>query len=309
MVVGIALTAFLLWRLDVNKILSGIGNIEIEFLVYGIIAYFLFIIMSSWRWQLLIDYKNIDMRFPRTLAIYFIASFFNNLLPTTIGGDVMRIYYSMDSRRADAAAVVLVDRLLGFVGLFIFAFTAIVYMLFTRQRAEFLPFVVVGLAVIVAITYVFFSDGIYQKISPVMDKIKLFGVGKRLNRLHLAATGFSRAWPVVLICVAQSVMIQILLAIAPFFVALGMGVKGLTILPFFLYVPIINVASMIPLSINAIGIREYAYVLLFRRVALLPETSVAISLVSFFLYVIVSLIGAVIFVFYRRSNLRKENLE
>ncbi len=307
--IGIALTVFLLWRLDVSKIISNISHIKLNFLIYGIISYLLFIIVSAWRWQVLIDHKKINMAFPRTLAIYFIASFFNNLLPTTIGGDVMRIYYSMDSRRAEATAVVLVDRLLGFIGLFIFAFAAIVYMLFTRQRVEFLPFIIIGLIFVLTITYAWFSEGFYKKISPIVDRLKLFRIGARLNRLHLAATDFSHAWPLILLCIIQSILIQILLAIAPFFVMLGMGIIGISILPFFLYIPIINIISMIPISFNAIGVREYAYVLLFKRANLSPEVSVTISLVAFFLYVIVSLIGAIIFIFYRKPNLAKENLE
>jgi len=66
-------------------------------------------------------------------------------------------------------------------------------------------------------------------------------------------------------------------------------------------VPIINVLSMIPISFNATGVREYFYVLLFSRVGLAGDTSLAVSLVSFILVVFLSLFGGLAFILYKRK--------
>lgn len=299
-VIGIALIAILVWRLDLSKILANISSIETRYLLYALIPYLLFIIVSAWRWQVLLDYKKFNIPFGRTLIIYFIATFFNNFLPTTIGGDVMRVLYSMRERRADALATVLVDRILGFVGLFVFAFFAVLYLFIIKRQTEFLPLTIIGLFIIIAITYLFFSERAYKKLSPIVQKLKVFKIGDRLNRLHAAATDFSNAWKTITICVVQSVVIQALLAIGPFFVMKGMLIDKVDMLPFFVYIPIINIVSMIPISFNALGVREYFYVLLFSRVGLTAETSVAISLVAFFLYFLLSLGGGIFFIFFKK---------
>lgn len=300
--VGIALIAILVWRLDVSKIFANIRSIETVFLLYALIPYFLFIVVSAWRWQILLVHKKFDIPFSRTLVIYFIATFFNNFLPTTIGGDVMRVLYSMKERRADALATVLVDRILGFVGLFVFALSAVLYLFVVKRQTEFLPFTLGGLIIIIIITYLFFSERAYNKLSPIVQKIKLFKIGDRLNRLHEAATDFSSAWSTIIACIVLSIIIQAFLAIGPFFVMQGMLVNSkVSILPFFIYIPIINVISMIPVSFNALGVREYFYVLLFSRVGFTAETSVVISLVAFFLYFILSLIGGILFIFVKRK--------
>ena len=301
-VIGIGLIAILVWRLDINKILINIRSIESIFLVYAVIPYFFFIVVSAWRWQVLLVHKKFNISFARTLIIYFIATFFNNFLPTTIGGDVMRVLYSMKERRADALATVLVDRILGFVGLFVFALLAVLYLFVVKGQTEFLPFTLGGLIIIIIITYLFFSERAYNKLSPIVQKIKLFRIGDRLNRLHEAATDFSGAWSTIIVCVALSIIIQALLAIGPFFVMQGMLINNkVSMLPFFIYVPIINVISMIPISFNALGVREYFYVLLFSRVGFTAETSVVISLVAFFLYFILSLVGGILFIFVKRK--------
>jgi uncharacterized protein (TIRG00374 family) len=301
-IIGIALIALLIWRLDLRKILDNIRGIETIYLFYAGIPYFLFIVVSAWRWQVLLDYKKFNISFGRALVIYFIATFFNNFLPTTIGGDVMRVLYSMKDRRADALATVLVDRILGFVGLFIFALFAVLYLFIIKQQTEFLPFIIAGLIIISVITYLLFSRRAYGKLAPVIKKIKILKLGERLNRLYEAAIDFNGAWYAIALCIVLSILIQAFLALGPFFVMKGMSLSNsVDILPFFIYIPIINVVSMIPISFNALGVREYFYVLLFSRVGFTAETSVVISLVAFFIYFLLSLVGGLFFIFVRKK--------
>ncbi len=300
-IVGVGLIVFLLWRLDFNKILANISGLDIGYLFYGVITYIFFVIISAWRWQVLLDFKKFTIPFLRTLMIYFIALFFNNFLPTTVGGDVMRVLYTMKGRKADALAIVLVDRILGFVGLFVFAIFAVLYLLVVKRQTEFLPFMLIGLIAIVLVTYILFSERIYSMLAPIVQKIKVFRLGERLNRLHEAATEFGGAWGSVSLCIIHSIIIQALLAFAPFLVMLGMGNFEVGMLPFFIYVPIINVLSMIPISLNALGVREYFYVVLFSRAGLAGETSLAVSLVSFFLIFLISIIGGIFFIFYKKK--------
>ena len=114
-------------------------------------------------------------------------------------------------------------------------------------------------------------------------------------------TGFGGAWGLIGLCILQSIIIQALLALAPYVVMKGMGFK-LGVLPFFLYIPIINIISMIPVSLNALGVRENAYVFFFSRAGLEGATSFTMSIVSFFVYFILTLAGGVVFVLYRRKK-------
>ncbi|MBE0433199.1 flippase-like domain-containing protein [candidate division WOR-3 bacterium] len=296
-VVGVGLIVFLFRTLDISTLIGHIRTVELKYLAYAAIPYILFVILSAWRWQILLDFKRFTMPFNRTLRIYLISLFFNNFLPTTVGGDMMRVVYTMKDRRADSLATVLVDRILGFVGLFIFALFAVVYLLMVKNETEFLPFMVIGLVVVSLITFLFFSRRAYRVISPLICKVRIFGAGARIRRLHEAGNDFSNAWGTIIACIVLSILIQATLAIAPYLVLLGMGNTGVNLLPFFIYVPIINVISMIPVSLNGLGIRENFYVILFSRAGLSGELSLAISLLSFFVIFMLSLNGGVLFVF------------
>jgi len=278
-IIGIGLIAFLLIKLDAEKIILNIKNMDLRNLALALIPYFLFIVVSAWRWQVLLDYKKMDIPFKDSLIIYFIALFFNNFLPTTVGGDVMRIVYSIKKRKTDAFAIVIADRILGFIGLFIF-----------------------GLFALLLITFILFSEKIYSFIHPFTARLKFFRVGERINNLHKTMTGFGSAWGIIIICIIQSIIIQALLAISPYLVLNSMGNYHISILPFFIYLPIINVISMIPISFNALGVRENAYVFLFQRAGLSGEVSLTVSLVSFFLTFLWSLVGGIFFIFYKKPS-------
>jgi uncharacterized protein (TIRG00374 family) len=299
-VVGIGLIVFLFWSLDIREIISNIRAIQVKYLIYAAIPYLFFIIFSAWRWQILLNFKKFGIPFSRTLKIYFISLFFNNFLPTTVGGDMMRVVYTMKDRRADSLATVLVDRILGFIGLFVFALIAVIYLLLLKNETEFLPFMIIGLSIVVLITYIFFSERAFKVLSPAIGRLKILRLGERINRLHEAGTDFGGAWGPISICIVHSVIIQATLAIAPFFILRGMGYASVSLLSFFIYVPIINVVSMIPVSLNGLGVRENSYVILFSRVGLGGELAFAMSLLSFFVIFVYSLIGGVFFVLFKR---------
>ncbi|MEO0185352.1 MAG: lysylphosphatidylglycerol synthase transmembrane domain-containing protein [candidate division WOR-3 bacterium] len=300
--IGIGLITFLLIKLDIEKILLNIKNLEIRFLAYALIPYFFFIVVSAWRWQVLLDYKKMSMTFGNSLIIYFISLFFNNFLPTTVGGDVMRVVYAAKNRKTDALAIVLADRILGFIGLFLFGLFAVAYLYLFQKRSEFVSLMIIGLLILIFITFVLFSERVYNLLAPIMEKIRIFRIGERLNNLHRTMTGFGSAWGVIFLCIIQSIIIQVLLSISPYLVLQSMGNFQVSILPFFIYLPIINVISMIPVSFNALGVRENAYVFLFQRAGLSGEISLTVSLVSFLLVFLWSLLGGVFFIFYKKPS-------
>jgi len=273
-----------------------------RYLGLALLCYLFFIIVSAWRWQVLLEYKKIPMPFIRTSLVYFIALFFTNFLPTTVGGDLMRVVYSVREKKADAVAVVLADRILGFVGLFLFGLAAVLFLFIRQHRGEFLSLMIAGLAALVMITIFLFSERAYRTVSPLFDRIKLLKFGERVNNLHRTMTDFGGAWGPITLCIVHSILIQAFLALSPFFVLRSMGDFKTGILPFLIYVPIINVICMIPVSFNGLGVRENSYALFFARAGLAGETSVTISLVSAFLAFLWSLLGGLIFIFYRKKQ-------
>src|SRR5689334_23726030 len=121
--VSIILLSILFSRIDAARLWAIARRASILWLCAALAIYFVNVLASVWRWHLLLDAQQIEVPSRTLLASYLVALFFNNFLPSNIGGDVIRI---RDSARAAgsktlAATVVLADRVIGLIGLVLVA--------------------------------------------------------------------------------------------------------------------------------------------------------------------------------------------
>src|SRR5207247_1535821 len=121
--VSAALLALLFSRIDVDRLWAGARNASLSWLAVALLLYLANVLAGIWRWWLLLDAQSVQVA-PRTLlGSMLVALFFNNFLPSNIGGDVIRIRDTAGPAGSTtlATAVVLVDRALGFMGLVLVA--------------------------------------------------------------------------------------------------------------------------------------------------------------------------------------------
>src|SRR4051812_16704677 len=123
----LTVSVFLLWvlfsRIDLSKLWASTQQASVPWLVAALGIYSASVAASVWRWHLLLDAQDVHVATPRLAGSYLVALFFNNFLPSNIGGDVIRIRET--ARQAGsktlATAIVLVDRTLGLMGLVLVA--------------------------------------------------------------------------------------------------------------------------------------------------------------------------------------------
>ena len=113
--VSIVLLVVLFERVDMPSLWSSARRASIPWLLAAFALNTPVVIAGTWRWRLLLEAQQIDLPPRRLLGSFLVASFFNNFLPSNIGGDVIRI---KDTARAAgsktlATTIVAVDRTLG----------------------------------------------------------------------------------------------------------------------------------------------------------------------------------------------------
>src|SRR5215467_12770971 len=91
--VSIALLIFLFSRpgIDVTKLWASARQASLAWMTIAIGFYAVSILVMVWRWGLLLEAQDVDMPFPKLFGSMSVALFFNNFLPSNIGGDVVRI--------------------------------------------------------------------------------------------------------------------------------------------------------------------------------------------------------------------------
>ena len=117
--VSVGLLALLVTRSDAPRLWSYVRSASIIWLAGALGFYLLMVLASAWRWGLLLRAQGTPVPARRLTQSFLVATFFNNFLPSNIGGDVVRITDTAKDThsRTLAATVVLMDRGIGLLGL------------------------------------------------------------------------------------------------------------------------------------------------------------------------------------------------
>jgi Uncharacterised protein family (UPF0104). len=117
--VSIILLVVLFSRIDVAQLWQTAKEASVPWLLVAITIFALSTVVGAWRWNLLLKAQHIEITLPSLLGSFLVATYFNNFLPSNIGGDFIRI--SDTARHTNsktlATTVVLMDRILGLIAL------------------------------------------------------------------------------------------------------------------------------------------------------------------------------------------------
>ncbi|HHE55106.1 MAG TPA: flippase-like domain-containing protein, partial [Caldithrix abyssi] len=131
--ISLGLLGYLVYRADPARLISVLSNItEKNGLFYLALAFGLMIVaiwFLAMRWAVLMKSYRYSLKTTQLFGFYLIGMFFNNFLPTSIGGDVMRIYklISVTDDRTSAFASVIIERLMGIAATLFMSIWALIY--------------------------------------------------------------------------------------------------------------------------------------------------------------------------------------
>jgi hypothetical protein len=286
LLVSLGLMALVFYKLDLSEFVGLMRGARLLYITAAVALIIGDLVLGAYRWQRLLRALGISVPLSTLTASYFVGLFFNNFLPTSMGGDVVRIYdVARYSRQPSAsAASVVAERALSALaqGLIALLGLALGYEVTKRFAGEIAAIFAVLCLVLVALLL---GDHWGRKISLLRGRVM-----EALGSISFCLRDKSLAlWVVFVSLFFHAVIVLINYAI---FLALGADVS---LAYCFLVIPIILFITLLPVSINGLGIREWAYIYFFGRLGLSMAEAVAASLLFFILLILVSLIGGVIF--------------
>jgi uncharacterized membrane protein YbhN (UPF0104 family) len=273
-----------------------LGNIlaDIAYIYIPVLLVFIFLrnVIAAVRFRFLIYFKE-RIGLGILIKQYFIASFFNNFLPTALGGDGVRVFLLSECgiSKSESVSFILVERLIGFFSYILIAF-------FTSFFIT-VPFRIIGLIYLVTALYTLVVVLIFYfgwKINA--DRIRF----PLLKKMVTAFMLFKNHKKAIGIAFLFSFLFQFANIYITYLVsnALNMGIP----LVFFLgFLPLIGLAVMIPVSLGGVGLREMAFVYFFSQVGVPQENALIISLGTYLTLIIGGLAGALLF-FYDKIFLK-----
>ena len=126
---------FTLAAVNIGTVTSRLSHIDAQWAVLGLFFLVVQLAALAWRWRLLVAYCGADLPFARLFRLSMIGVFFNQTLPSSAGGDAMRIWLlGKQSTWRIAAYSVLLDRVIGVVALAILVVFCLPWTLGSREQ-------------------------------------------------------------------------------------------------------------------------------------------------------------------------------
>jgi uncharacterized protein (TIRG00374 family) len=299
--VSTGLLYVLLRQVDPGRLWSLARNASIAWLSAALALYLLMILVSAWRWGLLLRAQHVSVGFGALTSSFLVATFFNNFLPSNIGGDVVRIRDTAAAAGSKtlATTIVLVDRGIGLLGLVFVA--AVGATMAARMSAAIGPLgpgmlwtmLAAGLAV--AAPVLLKPHGVGWLLRP-LRALHQEWVEERISRLTRALGRFGQTPRSLLACFAGAILVQAVLV--AFYAAIAAAIHlRIPTAHLAILVPVSFIVQMAPVSVNGFGVREYTFGLYFSQLGLPLESAIALSFIGAALVMLFSTSGAVVYLF------------
>ena len=272
----------------------------------GILAFGIVELLATWRWKILLEVQGISLSFPRVLGLVMIGILFNLLMPGGTGGDVIKIFYllkEIPEKRSGALLAVLMDRLIGLLGLI--AFTALI-MIFRFQwlggtavtrNLTWVALLIMGASVVgIAFSFLITGFNLAHRLPPK------FPARDKFIDLSIAYSEYARAWKSSLSAFLISLGVHFF-SFYVFFAAARAMKQSMPMLDLFGVMPIINTITSLPISVGGAGVREKLFAdMLGNLCGTAIPVAYAISITGYLMLIFWAIVGGMVYLLYRPSD-------
>ena len=269
--VGVAVVVLLLGHYYAREVFHAIAQERLSYFLAAIALYLGTQVTSAWRWKLLARLNSIEGPFREYLAYYFVGVFTNLFVPGLVGGDAARALYlgRRHNRLGSAIASVIADRGLGLLAVFILA----AGLALSVHAVKLPPSILLVTVTIGAVAIAAWLS------SPLIARIGS-RLGGRIGRLIEPMLPYMRRPAALIPAIMLSLVVQSGLAVCQYLLARGLGLQT-SVTAFLLCVPIANVFASLPITLNGLGVREAAYIVLFGYAGVSKPDTIALGLLWF----------------------------
>ncbi|HET9223429.1 MAG TPA: lysylphosphatidylglycerol synthase transmembrane domain-containing protein [Roseiflexaceae bacterium] len=295
------LLVYLIWRSDPAKIWQSWQQARLELIVLAVALQFLGVTLSAAKWWVLLRARGEHQPFLWLLGAYLAGQFANNFLPTTVGGDALRI--AQLGRRvgsySQASASVFVERLTGFLALSLIANLALVAGYFgiggrplaTAPGLRLIT-IVFMLAAVAAMAATFAASRMEQLLGPRLP----VRAHQPLRKVAQALADYAPQGHWLTLVLGMSLLFQLLWVVIHAVCGQALGIEA----PLLLYAimsTVTDILGLAPIFLNNLGAREFVFTIYLAQVGVSQETALALAFAIFAVRLAVSVLGGLVALF------------
>jgi glycosyltransferase 2 family protein len=303
LVITALLFVYLFWKIDFHEFGATLRNARLGILLGAFLVLWIGHYICIYRWRMLMRPLMPVLSAFQLFGIYCIGLFFNLTFPTVVGGDVVKMYYAGKPSKsyAQSFAATFLDRDAGMLAMMIIACAAILLYPVDVPGVP-VPLIVWGaFAAFIIGNIGIFSPYFHRLLTGLLRRVHLSKIAMKVDTISNAFQVMANHKGVLVASLLISFLNQLLVISVTWIMALGIGID-VPVSYFLIFVPVITLISMIPISLNGMGLRELAFVSLFVPIGISKHSCMALGILSSIVTVLSSLPGGIIYIFFRNRQ-------
>jgi uncharacterized protein (TIRG00374 family) len=289
-------TAYLVWKIDLSESAREITDANVAYLLAALAIMAVTVLPMAWRWQRLLRAKGIEEPLPWLTRAYYVSYAAGQILPTSIGGDAMRIFET--SRRhpghgGPVAGSVLLERALGGTATLILAAVGFALAYGRYDVGAYLWIegaFVVGTIVLAVLLFSRTLRGPLARLVPLLRRLWL---ERPVRAVYEGIHSYrEHAWLLVGV-LALTVFVQAFRVLAIWLTGKSVGVE-LSPRPYYVMGPLLFLVILVPFTINGLAVRESFFVSFLGQLGVDHDAAFATGFLFFLVTLALSVPGGLI---------------
>jgi uncharacterized protein (TIRG00374 family) len=271
---------------------------EVQPLYFGmaVVLFFVGLLPVSFRLRYVIQVHGTKLSVAAAYYVNLIALFFNNVLPSSVGGEMMKAYYLYKDSKGSVSvfSAVVVDRLFGLITMLLISISTIFFFDSAQGSHQIMGSIVMLAASTITLGIFIFNkkivDTLCQLHIPVLPAIFI----EKIREIYRAMYEYREHKGIFGRCVALTLLGQTTYIFANYLLARSLAIE-IPLVFFFFFVPILLLMGAAP-SVNGIGVREATF-LFYLTEFTTSEKALSLSLLTTFFMILVGMISGLIYAF------------
>jgi glycosyltransferase 2 family protein len=289
-------TAYLVWKIDLAQTVDVLADANAGWFLLAIALMTVTLWPMAWRWQWLLRARGVEDRLGWLTRAYFVSYAAGQILPTSVGGDAVRIFETAKrhpSHGGTAAASVLLERALG--GAATLALAAVGFLLAVGEYDVGAYLWIEGVFVVGTIVagVLVFS----RRVRPLLARFRPLLAAVRLDRIarevYSALHAYRRHAGLLVAVFALTLAIQAVRVLAIWASGKAVGID-LSPRPYYVMGPLLFLVMLVPFTINGLAVRESFFVSFLGNLGVGADEAFAAGFLFFLVTIAMSLPGGVI---------------
>lgn len=282
---------------DIRSALEIIKSVNKPLLILSLSTHIFGIWITAVRWNTLLGTQKVKLGTTTLTLTVLIGFFFNNFLPTSIGGDVFRTYDAAKKANIPietSASIIIVERFSGIISTSTYAIIALFLGFTAIGNQSFIIPVIIFFIICIIIAF-FILNPSMLRLNKLINRIKfLKKVKEKLANIYFTFLSFKKFKWVLVRVMIYSFLLQFAVILNYFLAAKSLGIN-LNLTAFIFIVPVVTIIAMVPISIGGIGIRENTLVFIMTAIGVGSEQAALCALLIFLMLIFIGIIGGIIY--------------